>query len=469
MNKLTRFIKTSGVYFIGNVLSKLISFILLPLYTYKISPEQYGEFDVIITIMNFLIPILFFQIWDGMFRFTFDKKKEKDKYVIVSNSLFISFIGILLCSVSIVIFYHVFPFKNVWLVFFYGISFALQYHYSYIARAFLKNNLFVFTGFINSLLSAFFNIILILYFHMGIESLYISPIIGCFVQIFIIEISLNPLKNLNIKVLDFKLIKEMLRFSIPLCIATISYWLLSGYTKVVISKQLGTYENGLYAVANKFSVMISLIISVFQYAWNEMAYSMAADDNRIDSYRKSIQYILQIVLLGSGIFMLFTKIVFPYFVNASYKDALLIVPLSIIGVAINSFAGFLGTIFMTEKQTRYILWTTIISAIVNLIGSFFIVAAWGLQGAIGTLCFAFIVLAFMRLRALEALFHFKLSKKNIIYILLLIVSVYLYYSFTNPFALIICIVVYSIILLYSLKDIIHPFLYNYWRKVGIKK
>ena len=45
MNKLKRFLSTTLVYFIGTVLSKLVSFLLLPLYTGKIPPTEYGSYD----------------------------------------------------------------------------------------------------------------------------------------------------------------------------------------------------------------------------------------------------------------------------------------------------------------------------------------------------------------------------------------------------------------------------------------
>ena len=45
MKDLWRFIKSSGIYFVGTVLTKLISFLLLPLYTSYISPADYGTYD----------------------------------------------------------------------------------------------------------------------------------------------------------------------------------------------------------------------------------------------------------------------------------------------------------------------------------------------------------------------------------------------------------------------------------------
>ena len=70
--KIKRFIKTAFVFLTGNVLSKIISFLLLPIYTEKIDPAQFGNYDVAFTFINLIAPIAFFQIWDGMYRISFD-------------------------------------------------------------------------------------------------------------------------------------------------------------------------------------------------------------------------------------------------------------------------------------------------------------------------------------------------------------------------------------------------------------
>ena len=40
------FVKSFGLYFLGNILSKIIMFILLPVYTDYLPPEELGYYDV---------------------------------------------------------------------------------------------------------------------------------------------------------------------------------------------------------------------------------------------------------------------------------------------------------------------------------------------------------------------------------------------------------------------------------------
>lgn len=454
MNKIKRFLETSGIYFMGSILSKLIAVFLLPLYTSNLSPEVFGTYDLVVTIVSFFAPIAFFQIWDGMFRFSFDKHKNNDKYIVISNSFSVMGIGFIVFSIIFGVVYNIFRFEIPWLIYSYGISIAILYQYQFIARAFFRNKLFVVSGLINSLLNAGINIFLILKLNVGIESLYIASISGALIQVLIIELRIRPLRNFRFKDLNKQMQLEMVKFSVPLCVSSVSYWMLSGYTKVGISQQLGNHANGLYAVATKFTSMITIVITVFQYAWHELAYLISAEGNRNAKYEKSIEYIFKIVLVGSGIFILLIKIVFPLFVNPTYNDALLIVPLSLVGVAANAFADFVGTIFLAEKKTRLIFWTTIFSVGINIICLWIFTPIWGVQGAVGALSLSFVTIALLRIYAVGKLFSIKLSLSNFNYIFLLATVFYVYFTVDSILMLFIIVLILICIAAYSLRDIL---------------
>ena len=82
MTKFKQFIRTALIFLTGSMLSKLVSFFLLPLYTRKIDPGQFGNYDVAMSFINLIVPIAFFQIWDGMYRYSFEYKVKEEKEVV---------------------------------------------------------------------------------------------------------------------------------------------------------------------------------------------------------------------------------------------------------------------------------------------------------------------------------------------------------------------------------------------------
>ena len=68
---LKRFFQTSIIYFIGGVMSKIVSFLLLPLYTSYLSPAQFGQYDLAYTFINLIVPIVFFSNMGWRFQILF--------------------------------------------------------------------------------------------------------------------------------------------------------------------------------------------------------------------------------------------------------------------------------------------------------------------------------------------------------------------------------------------------------------
>lgn len=454
MNKIKRFFATAGIYFAGNILSKLVSFFLLPLYTTQIAPAQYGNYDLVISLINLVAPIAFFQIWDGMFRFAFEVKESKDKYQIINDAMIVFGFGLIPYILIFSGAYIYFRFVYFSYAIIYGMLFAIQYIYTYAARLFLRNKLFVFSGTANTILTACSNIFLIVVLNWDVRSMYFSAAIGTVLQIIIIESRIHLLKNFSIRHLSFDRCRKMLKFSIPLCIATISYWLLSGFTKVMITKQLGAFENGLYAVSNRFSSMITIFVNVFQFAWNEMAYLMADEENRKEKYDLCVSLLFKTIMFGSAIAFLVSKLVFPFLIADQYSAAIDLIPISIIGVALNSMAGFLGTLFMTEKKTSYILYSTLISAAINIVLGIGLAKVWGLNGIVSALSIAFAMLMIIRLLQLKSKFAIKISIKDLMTVIVVLIAIPIFYMNKSYIIDMSAIIVLGSLYIFSIRDYI---------------
>ena len=71
------------IFGISNFGTKLISFFLVPLYTYTLSVSDYGVADLVTTITFVLAPILTLDLSDAVIRFALDKDCDHDKILTV--------------------------------------------------------------------------------------------------------------------------------------------------------------------------------------------------------------------------------------------------------------------------------------------------------------------------------------------------------------------------------------------------
>ena len=102
MNRSTKFINDIFIYAIGNLGSKLITFLLVPLYTYYISPDDFGYYDIVLTLTFLAMGFITFQLRDGTFRFLLDNEDEYTRKGVVSFSYkLMAKAGLLLCWLGI--------------------------------------------------------------------------------------------------------------------------------------------------------------------------------------------------------------------------------------------------------------------------------------------------------------------------------------------------------------------------------
>lgn len=454
-----RFVKTSGIYFAGTVLAKLVTFLLLPVYTAYLKPAEYGQYDLVLTMIGFFAPIAFFQIWDAMYRFTFDSDTQSHRHKVFTNTFTVFLLGFIVFTFLFLAGTLLVDIDYAWLVYMYGLVFSLQYLYTFIARSHLKNTLFVVSGLLNTLTSSVVSIILIVKFDMGVDGLLVAAIAGNLLQVLLIELVVRPLKSIRLNHIDRRQQLLMLKFSIPLCVASTAYWLLSGYTKLSIASDLGTEANGLYAVSDKFSFVIVTIVSVFQFAWNEIIYLTHRNNGKSDKYSQGIRYLAIFITLGSAGLILLVKIIFPYFVARSYDAALAIIPIAILGASANALTGFLGTIFLAEKKTKHILWTTLIASVINILLLYMLLPRFGLTGAVASLTIAFISLLIIRGYIVSKHFKIKfLSIRITVSLVILLLSVILFYSTDNILTLGLATSSIGCLAIYYGKDLIRPLL-----------
>lgn len=402
MNPIRRFIKTAGTYLVGNVLSKLVAVFLLPIYTAYLSPTEYGTYDLAISVLNIVMPIAFAQIWDGMYRFVFDCDGDGEKFGVVTNSLVVCAFGTCIFTAACLL---AAPFLgDLWSPFMwlYGLTLSLQYEATYIARSFFKNALFSVSGVSNALVAAVLNIVLICHFDWGVESIYLSAALGNVLQIAMICSSLKVLRRVKLSSLNWGLVIRMAKFSIPLCLTSLSFWLFNGFTKVAISFFLGTADNGLYGVVTRFTAAITMVSSVVQFAWNETSYLMAKNERRAAAYRYVCRLLLWVLLAASTVFPYVVKLVFPFFVSDSYAAAASLLPAATLGVMLNSYASFLSTIFATERMTSPILASTLVGAATNIVITPLAITSSGLTGGIWALAISYAAMALLRIAVLRS-------------------------------------------------------------------
>ena len=453
MANIGKLFRSAGTYFLGNVLTRLISFFLLPIYTQYIAKGDLGYFDVSTTYLNVLVPVLCLEVWAGVMRYMFDFERREEKYAVIFNGMVI-FTGsvavytLLFCLLGVIT-----DIRCALLIFFYGVLLMLQNLYTYLARGLGYSRAFAVSGIVSGLVNSLSNIVMIVAFGMRLESLYLAMILGLLAQMLILESRVKILRNIRFSMFDAGMIGSMIRFSLPLCLNSACFWFLSSYNKVGISQTLGLEANGIYTVAGKFTMMVAIVANCFSLAWQEMVYSLGNEEsNKTRLYSTATNYCITFLLFGELFIIPAVHVIFPFFVDPAYHAAYSLVPLYMFATAISTFCSFLGNIFGAEKRTRVVFYSAIAGAVVNVAVFHALVGIIGLEAANIGLALGYVINIVVRLIVLKRAYPIRLQWGRILFVLLLNVPVFYVYLTQGLWANIATCGVIGIIMLIMFRD-----------------
>ena len=101
MNKYRQLVGDSLIFAVGNLGSKLVQFILVPLYSYALTTAEFGRADLLTQLVYLLAPVLGLNLFDAAFRFALDKSENKKDIFTTVFLLLMSISIIILCFAAI--------------------------------------------------------------------------------------------------------------------------------------------------------------------------------------------------------------------------------------------------------------------------------------------------------------------------------------------------------------------------------
>lgn len=453
---------------IGKFSTQIISFLLLPIYTSMLSTEEYGFYDLIVTITTLLLPFITLLMEESMFRFLIDCKDDNEKKKTITQAIVYSTVGIIIFSIIFLLISLNFQFAykiQIYLYILLGVIVALR---NALSRGLGKIKLFSLANFINSLIIIILNILFIVYFKIGIIGLLYSYIIASFITSCLVFIKLNISKYFSLNKIDLNLMKEMIKYSIPLVPNSISWTIINLSSRIIISTFIGTAANGIYSIANKFPTIIDSVYNFFYTSWKESAAKSLKDDDTNQFYNfiyKNLANFMWAITIGMIASLPF---VFGLLVKNEFVDAYKYIPILLISIYFGNMSGFYGGIFSAYKNTKIMGVTTIISAVLNILINVIFIKSLGIWSAAIATFIANLYVYLFRKYKIKKYVKLEKSMKKFITVFMLGISVVSYYSKI----LILQIVILAIIIIYCIlinKEILLTLLKTIFNKIKTRK
>ena len=457
MNKKYKYLfKNIGLLTISNFGGRLLTFLLIPLYTKYLTTSEYGIYDLYTATVELLIPILPVCIFDAVQRFSLNKDSNKSDIFTVGfrNMLksILIFSLLILINYTFKIFAELNKYPLYLLLFF--ISDNFYTYFSNVSKGLDNIKDYAVCGFINSATTLLLNILFLTVFHMGIDGYFLANILSYFIAGFYLMIKVKIWNYLKLHLTNKNQKSEMINYSKHLVLSSISWWINNSIDRYFIIWLLGTAENGIYSVAYKIPTIINVVQSIFNQAWTLSA--VKEFDNRKDDFYSNTykNYMLLLIFSCSGL-IIFDQLIAKIIYSSDFYIAWKYVPFLLISAVFSALNSFIESIFAASMDSKIIAQTTILGAVINIILNLILIHSIGTMGAAISTMISYFAMWIFKLIKAKKIVNISVNpiKASASVIILLIQSILIIYTTNNLIKYSFVIILFFVIALINIKDL----------------
>lgn len=389
-------LKDTLIFGLGSLGTKLILFLMVPLYTNFMSDAEYGIADLVFTVAQLMAPFISAVIFDAVIRFGLSENERKEDVILV---------GVIVLGLSMLLGLILTPVIGLykamtewkWYLYVYVISnIADSIGYCYL-KAKGKNKAYALLSIVQTALMAGLNVFFLVYRGMGIRGYLLAYIISEIVIDICLFFAADIAADLRAAHFDRELFKKMVLFSSPLILNNVSWWVIQSSDKVMVEVMVSAAALGIYTAAAKIPALINVLVSIFQQAWGISAVKEYESTNNREYYSTVLRYLFLFISGACIFFVALMKIFMSHYVGKEFFDAWHYVPLLMVSAVFAGIAGYFGSMYSALKKSVNNMISTVIAALVNFSLNWILIPHFGVWGAvIGTLA-AYIAIAFVRL------------------------------------------------------------------------
>lgn len=378
----------SIIYSLGNFLSQIVGFLMIPIYTRFLQPNEYGILELVGITTELFGMILTLRISRAMYRFYFEYDDEKDKNEVISSSMvlfgIIGLIGLVLASYSSGFLaqqildssklsgYFIISFTTLW----FNTIGQMSFTYIQIKK---KSIVFIVFSLLKLVVALSLNIYFIVYQGMGVLGMLYGNLIASIA--IVLFLTLPILSVVGIK-FSFAKVKEMLSFSLPMIPGAIANFLVLISDRYIVKMFGSLSDAGIYSLSYKFGTLPHKFVTVpFFQIWSVRRFELFKNSDSEVVMGKIITYFMFILFyVGLGISVLIKDII-QIMTDEQYWSAYKYVPILVLSYIVFGLFNHFATPILISKKTKYLSYIDIINGIMTVILNIGLIKYYGIYGA----------------------------------------------------------------------------------------
>ena len=389
-------IKDSFLYTLFGGLNGLIPFILLPILTSYLNPEEYGIATLFKTTLLLIYPLIGlsmgFYIDKNFFKVSKVNLSKQIGNIFIIQLILLFFFTIIFFLISLVYNLDIFGLPVNWLILCPLVCFIFTFN-EYNLIILRNQSRAINYGYWQSA-HTIFNMSLSLFFVISLSYGWQGRVLGIVIAQAIIGIA-SFIKILNSGFIKIKFdkneIKEILLLCFPLLLHGLSTYIIFQSNFYFIKMNVSLNAVGVFSVAIAFSSIMGIIKDGLAKTINPWIYknlNTISDVNLLKVKLRKLFTILILVLLILNFFItIFSRIIIQHLIDPKYLEASNLVFILIGAISIYVLYGILCSIYIHFSKTYLLSKITFYTAIISICLNYFLTYKFGIIGACYALFF----------------------------------------------------------------------------------
>lgn len=419
-NKL---IKNTVILAIGTFLPKFAVFITLPILTGYLTKEEYGTYDLVLTLVSLLLPAATLQIQTAAFRFLIEKRDKKEDIKLIITNIYAFIIPTSIIALGVL--YFVLGSQESVIRIEICLYFMLDMLSSatrQVVRGLGKNSLYTMSAFISAISQVVFIFLLVGLAEWGLNGAVLALCIGEFGLFTYLFLKVKLLKLFDIRLISKRQIKSLLAYSWPMVPNSLSMWVMRVSDRLVITAVMGVAANAVYAVAYKIPSILNLAHSTFNMAWQESA-SIASKDSDANAFFSKIFNDFYNITTGMlSVLVGITPILFYILIRGDYGDSYNQIIVLYLAIFLCALSSFWGGLYVAYRKTKSVGYTAVASALINLMVDIVLIKWIGLYAASGSTLVSYLFLCAFRIIDTRKFLNIKYNYKHIFITIVIVIA-----------------------------------------------
>ena len=381
-------IKHSSIYAAGNISRQLVGFLMLPIYTRFLSPEDYGVIGLLTLSISVIEIVLGVRLLQAISKFYYEQDNLKDRNAVISGAFVLTGCASLIPALAFMLgSTHIseFLFKTpefgliVAIFSIQMISHAIENYALFYIRVQERPWLYISVSFAKLLVQLSLNIFFVVWLELGILGIAYSA--GISAVVFSLSLGFYTLSRTGIRV-KWPLLKAMLIFSWPLWLTGLAALYVSSSNIYFIGLFASIAHVGLYQLAAKFgSITSTLVWQPFSQYWQTERFKIYHEGADNHAYNDIFQIIATLLIIASTAVSLLAQPVIKLMASPEFHPAISAVPYLVFANLFASLTVFFNFSLLVKERTQWIAKLQYAMAGIVTILFLLLIPSMGFQGA----------------------------------------------------------------------------------------